>query len=91
MNDKYEEVIGQFKEFDGIEYPNKNAIVIASSAGMTKGSASYKIAKHWKDTNVNFQILYVSSIDARTERELDSFSGGHVEMVHYSLPTHSDE
>ncbi|SFC66634.1 MBL fold metallo-hydrolase [Butyrivibrio sp. YAB3001] len=91
MNEKYEEVIGQFNEFDGVEYPGKRSVVIASSAAMTRGSASYKIAKYWKDTNVNFEILYVSSIDGRTEHELDSFGGGSVDMVHYSLPTHSDE
>lgn len=91
MNESYAEVIGQFNEFDGYEYPKKRSIVIASSASMTKGSASYKIAKHWKDSNVNFEIMYVSAIDSRTEQEMNQFGGGCVDMTQYSLPTHSDE
>ena len=90
MNQRYERVIGQFKEFDGYEYPGKRSVVIASSASMTKGSASYKIANHWKNTNMNFEILYVSAIDSRTENELNSFDGAYVDMSHYSMPTHSD-
>lgn len=89
MNERYEEIIGLFEEFDGMSYPEDYAIVIASSGSMSKGSASYKIAKYWDNQWVKYNIVANGYLDEDSEVEgkvLDKYN----QVQRLSLSTHAD-
>lgn len=89
MDRKYEEMIAMFEEFNGYSYPEENAIVIASSGTMNKGSAAYRIALYWDDQNVKYNIIANGYLDE--DYTVDS---KHVDKYRYvkrvSLSSHAD-
>ena len=89
MNERYEEIIGLFEEFDGISYPDGNAIVIASSGSMSKGSASYKIARYWDNQYVKYNIIANGYLDDDTEADSTYIDRYH-QTQRLSLSTHVD-
>ncbi len=89
MNDRYEQIIGLFEEFDGKVYPDENAIVVASSGAMTKGSASYNISKYWDNQHVKFSIISNGFLEEDSEacaQNIDKYTN----VQRASLPSHMD-
>ncbi len=89
MNEQYEKIIGLFREYDGETIPEENSIVIASSGSMSKGSASYKIAKSWHNQNIGYIILANGYLDEDTETE-NKYMDGLGNTQRFSLSTHAD-
>lgn len=58
MNEAYANVIGQYRIFDGSNWPEQNCIVIASSATLAAGSASAQIRKHWAENQIPCRIIH---------------------------------
>mgnify|MGYP001482884185 CR=1 FL=1 len=57
FNEMYEKNISCFEELEEDNYPCTKAIVVASSGNMSRGSASYKVAQHWKFNGVKHMII----------------------------------
>lgn len=89
MNDRYEKTIGLFEEFDGLAYPENNAIVIASSGSMSKGSASYKIARYWDSQWVRYKIIANGYLDEDSESE-SRYKDKYNQVQRISLHSHAD-
>lgn len=89
MNKRYEKIISLFEEFDSMNYPEQDSVVIASSGTMIKGSASYEIAKYWSENEITYLILANGYLDEESEmdyKHMDQF--GNVQRI--SLSTHAD-
>ena len=89
VNERYAEIIGLFEEFDGRIYPEKNAVVVASSGSMSKGSASYKIARYWDNQWIKYNIIANGYLDEDSEadgRYIDKYD----QVQRCSLSTHAD-
>lgn len=89
MNERYEKILGLFEEFDGYNYPESDVIVIASSGGMSKGSASYKIVNHWNNKYVKYTILANGYFDDETE-VTSKLMEKNTRVNRMSLSTHAD-
>lgn len=83
MNKAYADVIGLYRIFNGDEWPEKNSIVIASSATLAEGSAAAKIRRHWAEEGMLCRIIHNGSWKPnRLERTEEIFA--------CPLPTHAD-
>lgn len=89
MNERYEEVVGLFEEFNGVDYPENCAIVIASSGTMSKGSASYKIARNWDRQRIKYSIIANGYLDEDTEFD-SPYMDMYNQVQRVSLSTHVD-
>lgn len=89
MNERYESIVGMFEEFNGSVFPETDAIVIASSGSMSKGSASYKIARYWDNQCVKYNIIANGYLDEETEI-VSRYQSRHCNIQHVSLPAHAD-
>lgn len=89
MNEHYAKIIGLFEEFDGLSYPEENAVVIASSGSMSKGSASYKIARYWDNHWVKYIIIANGYLDEDFEAD-ERYMNMNNQILRLSLSTHAD-
>lgn len=89
MNKRYSDMVGCFTEFDGINYPEERAIVIASSGAMTKGSASYRIAKFWDNHWIKYNIIANGYLDDDSEADGECMNP-HIHVQRLSLSSHVD-
>lgn len=85
-NKEYEELLSQFYEFDGMNYPEEKTIVVASSGTMKKGSASYKIEKMWENCGIRYATILGDFADEDTEYNYNDWNRN--ERCRMPLSTH---
>ena len=88
FNEQYEILLNHFYEVDMEHYPENKSIVVASSGTMRKGSAAYKIEKHWKNYGIRYSTIVGGYADEDTEYEYEERHNN--ERIRMPLATHVD-
>lgn len=88
LNDHYRSIVSLFQEVDKWHYPEKNAIVIASSGSMSRGSAACRIAQYWDSSRVPYRILANGFLDEDTE-PFNRAMMNRRQIERHSLSTHA--